>query len=88
MFYTYVLKCKGDKGTELYIGSRSDLRERLKDHKTKSVFTTKKFVSIELLYYEACNNKTDSILREKQLKTGFGRGYIKRRLKNDIEVRA
>jgi len=88
MFYTYVLKCIGDKGNELYIGSTSDLRKRVQDHKSKSVFTTKKFKSIELIYYEASNNKTDSILREKQLKTGFGRGYLKRRLKNYFLSRA
>jgi putative endonuclease len=52
------------------------------DHKTKSVKTTKKFDKIELVYYEACLSKKDSLLRERQLKTGFGRGYIKRRIKN------
>jgi putative endonuclease len=88
MHYTYILKCKTEKGYDLYIGSTADLKERLKDHKTKSVFTTKKFINIELIYYEACNNKTDALIREKQLKTGFGRGYIKRRLKNDFEMRA
>ncbi|MBI5122907.1 GIY-YIG nuclease family protein [Candidatus Roizmanbacteria bacterium] len=87
MYYTYILKCKTEKGNNLYIGSTADLRERLKDHKTKSVFTTKKFINVELIYYEACNNKTDALIREKQLKTGFGRGYIKRRLKNDIRMR-
>jgi predicted GIY-YIG superfamily endonuclease len=33
-----------------------------------------------LLYFEACFNKEDAIAREKQLKTGFGRAYLKRRL--------
>jgi hypothetical protein len=31
---------------------------------------------------EACLSKEDASEREKQLKTGFGRGYLKRRLKN------
>lgn len=87
MFYTYVLKCRADKKSEFYIGLTSNLRKRLNDHKSNSVNTTKKFKIIELVYYEACNSKTDALIREKQLKTGFGRGYIKRRLENDIESR-
>lgn len=87
MYYVYVLKCKAEKSSDLYIGSTADLKERLKDHKTKSVSTTKKFVDVELVYYEACNDKSDALIREKQLKTGFGRGYIKRRLKNDMAMR-
>jgi putative endonuclease len=34
----------------------------------------------ELLYYEACNLLEDAIRRERSLKTGFGRAYLKRRL--------
>ena len=84
MFYTYVLKCiNGSGGFEYYIGSTDDLRSRLNRHITKSVVTTKKFNAIELVYYEGCRNKTDARKRELQLKTGFGRGYLKRRLQND-----
>ena len=83
MYYTYVLKCTNKDGREsFYTGSTENLKERLIAHKSKSTFTTKKFDKIELVYFEACLNKTDSVLREKQLKTGFGRGYLKRRIKN------
>jgi hypothetical protein len=34
----------------------------------------------ELEYYEACRSEIGARLREKQLKTGFGRAYLKRRL--------
>lgn len=83
MFYTYVLLCRNTKSSEFYIGSTSDLKTRLKDHKSKSTKTTKKFDIIDLVYYEASRNKTDAKKRELQLKTGFGRGYLKRRLIND-----
>jgi len=33
-----------------------------------------------LEYYEACRFERKAKLREKQLKTGFGRAYLKRRL--------
>lgn len=84
-YYTYVLLCskaKNDKHT-FYTGYTSDLIKRVKDHKSGSTRTTKKFDIIDLVYYEACRNKTDARKRELQLKTGFGRGYLKRRLIND-----
>jgi len=36
----------------------------------------------KLIYYEACLSKKDAQNRERQLKTGFGRGYLRRRLKD------
>lgn len=88
MFYTYVLCCiKKLKPNKLYIGSAEDLQKRISDHQTKSAKTTKRFDRIELIYYEACRTKKDAILRERQLKTGFGRGYLKNRLKNDLKMR-
>ena len=84
MYYTYILFCT-DQATnrrKIYIGSTADLKERIATHRSKSVQTTKSFDTMELVYYEACKNKKDARSRELQLKTGFGRGYIKKRLKN------
>ena len=88
MYYTYILLCIDSKRNrkEFYIGSTGDLRTRLMKHKTKNVDTTKSFDKIELIYYEACRNKTDARKRELQLKTGFGRGYINKRLANDLKA--
>lgn len=66
----------------MYIGFTSDLKQRFLTHKAKGVNTTKKFDTIKLVYYEACSNKKDAQERELQLKTGFGRGYLRRRLAN------
>ena len=87
MYFTYVLKCTcGKDGRELfYIEYTENLEKRLRDHHLKSVETTKDFEIIENVYYEACLNKTDAIKRENQLKTGFGRGYLKRRLENYLK---
>ena len=81
MYYTYVLLCRGTKvDSDFYIGSADDLRNRVKEHRAGEVSTTRKFDDVDLVYYEACLNKTDARKRELQLKTGFGRGYLKRRL--------
>lgn len=84
MYFVYVLRCKNLKRNkiEFYVGQSDNLIERLKDHKSKSVETTKAFDRIELVYYEASLNKKDAIKRELQLKTGFGRGYLQRRIQN------
>lgn len=79
MFYTYVLLSAKDK--EWYIGWTNDLKIRLKKHNKGQVLATKHRTPLKLIYYEACLEKELAIAREKQLKTGFGRAYLKRRLK-------
>ena len=85
MYYTYVLACSDQDRKDLYIGSTEDLKNRFKEHCNREVKTTKSFDKIILVYYEACLNKSDARKRELQLKTGFGRGYLKRRLENYLK---
>lgn len=59
-----------------------DLKNRISEHKTGEVKTTKSFSDVKLIYYEACLSKKDCRKRELQLKTGFGRGYLQRRLED------
>ena len=77
MFYTYVLRC-GDGN--LYIGSTGNLRRRLLEHQAGCVAATAPRLPVTLEYYEACRFESGARVREKQLKTGFGRAYLKRRL--------
>ena len=62
-----------------YIGWTNDLRERVLEHNKGEVESTKYRTPLDLIYYEACLSKTKAILREKQLKTGYGRAFLKRR---------
>ena len=78
MFYTYILKSKKDD--KLYVGWSSNLRKRFFDHNSGLVPSTKNRRPFLLIYYEACLIKDSAIKREKALKTGFGRAYLKRRL--------
>jgi putative endonuclease len=88
MYYTYVLEVSDEsaKTKKLYVGFTKNLIQRIEDHKTNSTKTTKNKM-VKLIYYEACLNEHDARLREKALKTGFGRGYLKRRLVNDTLMR-
>ncbi len=76
-FYTCVLRCSDG---ELYIGHTADLRVRLREHESGKVQATAYRLPVELIYYEACRERTLAQRREGQLKTGFGRAFLKRRV--------
>ena len=78
MFYTYVLKSKKDG--KLYIGFSSNLKKRFLEHNKGLVEITKTRRPFEIMYYEACLDKKKAVEREKVLKTGFGRLYLKGRM--------
>ncbi len=78
MFYVYVLL---DKNKNFYIGYSSDLKARFSEHLAKKVFATKHKLPLTLIYYESCLHKYDALNREKYLKSGPGRKFLKGRLK-------
>ena len=80
MYYTYVLKSLKDE--KLYIGWTDDIKIRITSHNSGDVIATKNRRPLKAIYFEGCLNKKDAINREKSLKTGFGRAYLKRRLEN------
>jgi putative endonuclease len=77
-YYTYVLKSLKDN--KLYTGWTNDIENRLTMHLNGKVPATEHRLPLILIYYEACLTQESAIAREKQLKTGFGRAYLKRRL--------
>ena len=86
--YTYVLICTTQKGQEqFYIGYTDNISKRLYQHLHKSVPSTKRFTRVKLVYYEACKDKAGAQKRERALKTGFGRAYLKKRLKSGLNKR-
>ena len=78
MYYTYVLNSKLDK--KFYIGFTDNLKNRILSHNKGEVNATRNRRPLELVYYEACKNKTKAIEREKYFKTGFGRRFLKKRI--------
>jgi len=79
MFYTYVLRSLKDK--KLYIGFSEKLQERIREHINGKVPATKYRLPLKLVYYEACLDKDKALQREKYFKTGFGRSFLKNRIK-------
>ena len=83
MHYVYVLYSRAD--AMLYTGSTSDLRKRLEEHNNGYVRSTRLRRPLELIYYEACLNEADGLAREKYLKSGMGKRYIRNRLKESLK---
>jgi len=56
------------------------------EHAEGKVFSTKGRGPFELIYYEACSDSGDAFAREKYLKSGMGKRYLKNRLKRYFAV--
>lgn len=81
MYYTYLLENSNDKSW--YLGYTSDLKKRFKEHQGGyGAKTTKRKQGWVLIYYEAYLNKKDAEGRERFLKSGSGRKYLKKQLSN------
>ncbi len=78
MFFVYVIKSTVDN--RLYKGLTIDLEKRVKEHnfgKTKSTSPYKPWI---LVYCEKFNSRDEARKREKCLKSGVGREFLKNKL--------
>jgi len=77
-FFVYALECD-DKS--IYIGQTNDILKSWNKHATgKGADWTKKHPPIWLVHWEEYNFREEAIKREKELKTDFGRKWLKREL--------
>ncbi|MCF6167403.1 GIY-YIG nuclease family protein [Lutibacter sp.] len=75
MFYVYVLYSK--KHNRKYTGMTVDIAQRLKEHNTKQNKSTKAYVPWKVIFKEAFKTRIEARAREKYLKSGVGREFIK-----------
>lgn len=80
MIYVYILQSESDSG--LYIGKTGDLRRRLEEHQRGESRSTKGRRPWKLIYYEAYLEDSDAEGREVFLKSGGGRRFLDKQLKN------
>lgn len=66
MFYVYLLESKKDNG--LYIGITSNLQQRIKQHNSGLVLSTKLRRPFELVYFEGYKSEKNARRREQNLK--------------------
>ena len=78
MYYVYVLRSVGDDG--LYIGYSANLRKRFAQHVRGDAFATSYRGPWKLIYYEVYIEQADALGRERYLKSGAGRRFLKAQL--------
>jgi putative endonuclease len=85
VFYVYVLHSAKDNG--FYIGFSTDLKRRLAEHTRGASFATKSRGPWKLIYYEAYTEREDAQGREKFLKSGAGRRFLRAQLRHYLRVK-
>lgn len=75
MYFVYVLKSQ--KTNSLYKGQTANLEKRLLEHNIGKVKSTKAFIPWKIAYYEEFTNREDAVKREKYLKSGIGRQFLR-----------
>jgi len=78
-FYVYILQNKSKN--YLYVGYSEDLRSRVASHNKGENKSTKPYVPLELIHYEAYKNIKDAKRRETYLKSNKGRTSLMTMLK-------
>ena len=71
---------KSEIDNNWYTGYTSNLRNRLQMHNEGNVESTRHRRPLTLIYFEGCLNQQDATHREKYLKSGNGKIYLKNRL--------
>lgn len=80
MFYVSILQSESDDG--LYVGFSADLRRRLREHQEGRSFATSYRGPWRLIYHEAYPDQADAPGRERYLKSGGGRRFLKAQLRH------
>ena len=79
----YVLRSGSDFGS--YIGFSTNLKRRWSEHKRGASFATKSRGPWRLIYYEAYTEREDAEGREKFLKSGAGRRFLRMQLRHYLK---
>ena len=86
MYYVYVLKSLNNHS--LYIGSTSDITNRVKEHNSGASLSTKRYIPWVLIYSESYFSKEDALIREHNLKyRGNAIAQLKRRIRNSLNTK-
>jgi putative endonuclease len=75
MFYVYVLKSK--IRNYIYVGLTNNPNRRIKQHNNKQERTTRSYAPFEIILIEEHAARGEARNREKYLKSGFGKEYLK-----------
>ncbi len=75
MFYVYVLK--SEEHFRFYVGMTENIKNRVKEHNSGKTKSTKPWKPWSLFIFEEYETRTQARAREKYLKSGYGKQWIK-----------
>ena len=78
MYTVYAIKSKID--SRIYVGFTVDVERRLKEHNSGKTKSTKGYCPWELIYTEKIEKRIDARKREKYLKSGVGKEFLKNKM--------
>ncbi|HAU66517.1 TPA: endonuclease [Candidatus Uhrbacteria bacterium] len=76
MYTIYAIKSQKDE--RIYVGFTENLLRRLYEHNGGHVTSTKAFIPWKLLYTEQVADRVSARKREKKLKSGYGKEFLKK----------
>ena len=74
--FVYVIKSRTNK--YIYVCLTSNQEKRVAEHNKGKERTTKPYLPFELVYKEQHSSREEARKREKQLKSGYGKEWIKK----------
>lgn len=78
-WFVYVILCEGES---FYIGATNDIKRRYEEHVAGTgADWTRTHKPVRIIHHERYAVQTEAFDREKKLKTGFGRKWLKREFK-------
>ncbi len=73
--FVYVIRSKKDG--RFYVGITANVEKRVLEHNLGRTKSTKRYVPWELFFFETYLDRLKARVREKYLKTGYGKQWIK-----------
>jgi len=75
MYWVYAIKSQIDN--RIYVGMTSNVEKRVAEHNSGKTQSTKAFVPWDLIYKESVESRSQARYREKYLKSGIGKEFLK-----------
>jgi len=80
LFFVYAVECEDGS---YYIGQTEDLRRRWDEHqKGQGADWTRSHKALRIVHFEEFDSREAAVQREKDLKTGFGRKWLKEQIQS------
>jgi len=76
MYYVYAIRSRIKN--YIYVGLTNNPERRIKEHNNKKESTTRSYAPFDIVIIEEFETRIKAREREKYLKTGFGKEYLKK----------